>query len=495
LGDPARDLPKCLLSINGQSSLERYRRSFERAGVVDGVIVVGGYRIDALREHLPPGFELITNERYDSTNSLYSLWLALESVGNEDIAVFNADVVYEADLLGRYLRSPRRTALLVDELKSFDEREYQVRLVDGLVRELSLRVPASESFGQDAQTFRVAREHIPLVKNYARQELESGGTDRYAGLVLSALANAGLLSVIYTNQQQWGEFDTEEDYRRCVDLIADIEGKAPEYESYGLSDDTRSAEPDDGPVVAGRAGVMSPRHFARRLYQCIVERELPGRLKWLPDLAAALRRSPWRAIRNGHLLATSSLSVAGVRLQVYGHELLRAVMSEAGDLGIRPFLLWGTLLGCVRDGGFIPNDHDVDMGLLDADFRHVPELKRRMLARGFKVRAEDPGKISFRHPRVPGLWVDIDRIHESREHLWSINSGSDEPAVFSYWFSRDSLKTLEPRQLDGVRVFVPGGAEAVLTAIYGMWRIRQAKKSFLRGPLNLMLWNRAAMPW
>lgn len=491
LGGPARDLPKCLLPINGQTSLERYRRSFERAGVVDGVIVVGGYRIDALREQLPAGFQLINNERYESTNSLLSLSLALEEAGDADIAVFNADVVYEPDLLGRFLRFPRRTALLVDELRPFNGQEWNVRMADGLVRELSPHVPPSLSFGQDAQAFRVAREHLPMVKAYARQEFEAGRTDQYAGTVLFALIHHGLLHAIYTNQQVWSEFDTEADYRRSVELITELEKKAPEYRSYGLGDDTSSAVLDEDSVT--EPAVVSPPHAARRLYQVVVDRRLPWRLRWLPEFLRALRRSPWRALRWSYLLRNSSHGFAPFKLQVYGRELLQAVGSEAEELGLKPFLMWGTLLGCVRDGGFIPNDHDVDMGLLDADFLRVPELRQRMLARGYTVRQEDAGKISFLHPRVAWLWVDIDRIHETRDHLWSVNTGSDEPVVFSYWFSRASFQTLVPRELDGVRVLVPGGAEDVLSATYGTWRVRQSKKGYLRGPLNLMLWNRAAL--
>jgi hypothetical protein len=117
-----------------------------------------------------------------------------------------------------------------------------------------------------------------------------------------------------------------------------------------------------------------------------------------------------------------------------------------------------------------------------------------MLARGFTVRIEDQGKISFVHPRLPRLWVDIDRMHETRDHVWSINTNSKEPLVFAYWFSRESFRTLVPHQLDGVRVLVPGGAEDVLSTTYGTWRIPQPKKGYLRGPLNLMLWDREPSP-
>jgi choline kinase len=475
LGELGETLPKCLLPIGNSTSLDLYHSAFERAGVVDGVIVVGGYQIDEVRRRLPPGFRLIENPHYASTNSLTSLQLALEHVGDEDIVVVNADVVYHPDLLGRFLRHHRRTALLIDEMREFDASEYHARVVDGKVHQLDRAVSAAESFGEDAQTFRVAREHLPLVRAFVAEQLDAGHGELYGGAVLMPLIDAGLVHAVYTHQQAWGEFDTADDYRRCV-AMAEAHHVSPDYGSYGMA--------DVSPPPPGRARSVST--IARAAWSCIRRRQLPWRLRWLGPLPRAICRSPRRTLRCLRPLASGTLTVEGFLLDEYGPRMLADLMGHAAELGIRPFLLWGTLLGCVREGHFIHNDHDIDLGLLAEEFGQLAELKRRMVARGYRVRVETPNKLSLLHPRVP-LSLDIDSLTDARGHRWNCDPADGAELAYAYWFPRDSVAEVSVRTFEGIDVYVPAGAAEILTTIYGTWQVPQPKRDYVRGPLNLML--------
>lgn len=486
LGELGGALPKCLLPIGNSTSLELYARAFDRAGTVDDAIVVGGYRIDEVRRQLPSGFRLIENPHYASTNSLTSLLLALECVDDQDIVVVNADVVYHPDLLGRFLRHHRRTALLIDEMREFDEREYHARVMDGKVRELNRSVSSADSFGEDAQTFRAAREHLPLIRAFAREQLEAGHVQLYAGHVLAPMIDAGLVYAVYTHQQSWGEFDTADDYQRCV-ALAEAHPVILDYGSDGLAD----GSPPDSATVAPRKS-RSLLAITRAAWRSVVRGELPWRLRWLGQMPRALWHSPRRALRWLKPVATGSLTIEGFWLQVYGPRMLADLMSDASELGIRPFLLWGTLLGCVREGHFIRNDEDVDLALLEADFGRIPELKRRMLARGYRSRMESPDKMSFLHPRLP-LWLDIDRVVHARDHGWICDPPAGAVMAHAYWLPRDSLAELSLRKFEGVEVYVPRNAAEILTATYGIWQVPQQKRDYLRGPLNLMLWRTTAV--
>lgn len=75
-----------------------------------------------------------------------------------------------------------------------------------------------------------------------------------------------------------------------------------------------------------------------------------------------------------------------------GH--LRALLFFTGDLlarhGLTHWLDWGSLLGAVRHGTFIPRDSDVDWGVLDTDFAALRTLEPEIIRAGFQLDARDP---------------------------------------------------------------------------------------------------------
>ena len=58
-------------------------------------------------------------------------------------------------------------------------------------------------------------------------------------------------------------------------------------------------------------------------------------------------------------------------------DVLRAIDTFCSDKGLRYCLAWGTLLGAVRHGGFIPWDDDLDIHMPRKDYEKLWKLLRR----------------------------------------------------------------------------------------------------------------------
>jgi LicD family len=161
-------------------------------------------------------------------------------------------------------------------------------------------------------------------------------------------------------------------------------------------------------------------------------------------------------------------------------------LALSAEAGLRPFLLWGTLLGCVRNGGFIPGDWDLDLGILESDAHRLAALRSAMLSRGYTVRIDNDLKLSLVHPEHPRLFVDIDVVRRFRDG-WAITNANADPArLFHYCFKHEVFADMQAtRFVDGMEVAVPGSPEGFLEAVYGDWTVPRASVDYLYGPLNV----------
>ena len=173
-------------------------------------------------------------------------------------------------------------------------------------------------------------------------------------------------------------------------------------------------------------------------------------------------------------------------LLVNGPRVLTETLALGARAGLRPFLLWGSLLGCVRDGGFIVGDRDIDLGILERDTDRLPALRSAMVARGYAVRIDNDFKLSLVRPEHPRLFVDIDVVRPFRDG-WAITNADADPArIFHYRFAHGVFTGLRTaRFVDGVDVAVPARPEAFLEVVYGDWTVPAGRIHYLYGPLNV----------
>ena len=107
------DAPKCLTEVGGIPILERLVRCLSERGFVRLIVVVG-YLGDCIREHLERharglSVEVIVNPLYETTNNIYSLWLARDHV-REPFLLVESDIVFDSWLL-REMVVPDRIAV------------------------------------------------------------------------------------------------------------------------------------------------------------------------------------------------------------------------------------------------------------------------------------------------------------------------------------------------------------------------------------------------
>lgn len=128
---------KTLLKIGERTILARLIDVLISNGVRD-IAIVTGYRAEDVRQHLIEhypylDFTFIDNDRYEETNNIYSLAIAIENIPiDDDILLIESDLVVESSVFTRLLTSLHPNVALVDRYRTGMDGTV-VTVVDGII--------------------------------------------------------------------------------------------------------------------------------------------------------------------------------------------------------------------------------------------------------------------------------------------------------------------------------------------------------------------------
>lgn len=165
------------------------------------------------------------------------------------------------------------------------------------------------------------------------------------------------------------------------------------------------------------------------------------------------------------------------RMHKNGLSMLAAADKVLSDMGIRPFLTYGGLLGAYRDHGFISYDPDIDLGILVAE---IPDnLHTKMEEAGFRLFRQSYIKatntvleetylykklhldIFYYFTEGNDFYSVIPRKHETKE--WKEANCTDGfPTDRSYVPASE----FERREFMGLNIYMPVKTDEWLRAIY-----------------------------
>ena len=144
--------PKCLLKAGNKKILELTIDNII-ANNIDDVIIVTGYLEQQIRDFVSAKYPhlhvvYIYNEVYSSTNNIYSLWLAKDSVLGDEMLLMDSDIIFDKDIIAKIFASGYDNCLALKRYNVQDE-EIKVKADDkGRVLEIGKEVKLSEAIGE-----------------------------------------------------------------------------------------------------------------------------------------------------------------------------------------------------------------------------------------------------------------------------------------------------------------------------------------------------------
>jgi L-glutamine-phosphate cytidylyltransferase len=213
------DMPKCLVTLGGETMLSRNIRVLRAAGI-DDIVVVVGCASETVRRTCPD-VTFVENEIFAQTNSLYSLWLS-RTLLTDGFVVMNCDVLLHPQLVEDLVGARHEDALLLayrDEGTVYGEEEMKVRVRRGRVADISKAMDPDEADGENVGVVKFGAEGARLLVEKLNTLVAAGERTAWVPRAFKAFAQERPLHVIGTRGYPWIEIDFPEDYRRAVEVV------------------------------------------------------------------------------------------------------------------------------------------------------------------------------------------------------------------------------------------------------------------------------------
>ncbi len=210
--------PKCLLPVGQKSILERTIDNLIINGITE-LIIVTGYLEDMIKSFVVKNYpdlkvHFVFNARYDSTNNVYSLWLAKNLIAESDIILMDSDIIFDHRIIKLLMDKATKNRLAVRFEDNMGEEEMKVLITaDNHIKSISKDINPAEAAGESMGMAKFDCEFVAeLLKIIERRIFEEGlENEFYEAAFQEAIDNGADLYAVDIKDYRCVEIDTVED--------------------------------------------------------------------------------------------------------------------------------------------------------------------------------------------------------------------------------------------------------------------------------------------
>ncbi|NNN00657.1 MAG: phosphocholine cytidylyltransferase family protein [Acidimicrobiaceae bacterium] len=218
--------PKCLVQVDGRTLLDRQISALKRAGI-DQIAVVGGWRIDSLRDLAIPVLE---NPAWESTSMVHSLMAAASWIGDDSVCVAYGDIVFGSDVVAQMIANDGELVIAYDQQwyekwsarfsdPLADAETFQVALDGSLITIGSRASDVADIAGQYMGLLVIRPSALSAIREFISVNDVASMTQ-----ILDLLVSQGLCTVqCVATREPWFEFDTVRDIEVGIGYLRELD--------------------------------------------------------------------------------------------------------------------------------------------------------------------------------------------------------------------------------------------------------------------------------
>lgn len=223
MGKYTRQFPKCMVRlVKEETILERQLRMLCRAGIKEAVITTG-FMADRLKHYaasieLPLRLCFVNNDEYDTTNYIYSMYLAEDDL-QDDILLLHGDLVFEQNVLENMINC-EKSCMAVSTSCALPEKDFKAVLQDGRIVRIGIEFFENAVAAQPLYVLR-QRLWIKWMKKI-EEFYQKGELTCYAENALNQILDKEILYPYDYGNQLCREVDKEEDLLEVRKAIGNL---------------------------------------------------------------------------------------------------------------------------------------------------------------------------------------------------------------------------------------------------------------------------------
>ena len=207
-------IPKALIRIGGKPLLGHQIDNLIGCGIRNMIITTGQFesKIKKYVEIEYPNISAayVKNEKYCTTNYIYSMWLTKELI-DDDIILFHGDLLFEKELLKKIIEEKHANCVLVNRRIKPPKKDFKAVIEDDIVIKIGVEFSGKNAFFS-APLYKFSKLDFLHWLNEIGKYVEKRGNLRvYAESVFNESSDKIILYPLYFTEEFCMEIDTKED--------------------------------------------------------------------------------------------------------------------------------------------------------------------------------------------------------------------------------------------------------------------------------------------
>ena len=215
MGELTEDKPKCLVQISDSDTILSHQlKLLVSVGIFDIVITIGPYGNiipDYVKSNFPDlDVAYVVNEKYDTTNYIYSMFLA-DNYLREDIILMHGDIVMEEKVLTNLLNDTRKNLVIIDSTIELPEKDFKAKIKNNIVKEIDVNIKKDKNVFFLLPIYKLSKKSMENWMDEINKFIQRDEKSVYAENAFNSISSELELITMDIKGGFCMEVDTEED--------------------------------------------------------------------------------------------------------------------------------------------------------------------------------------------------------------------------------------------------------------------------------------------